>query len=644
LPSYSRAQAALRFELFEEWNTDLLGRNVHSATIDLICNSLEVTTATPILDADGEAIMRVNVPIPKTYQQALADPVHGEGWRRAIETELVAWNSHQVTVIADVPSGRRNRVSTKYVFTTKQDAQGRLVRYKVRLVARGFSQRQGWDYDDTYAPVVQPESLNLLFATAAYDGDALLSFDIKTAYLHGIIPDRHRIYLQTPEGFPDPGAGKCYRFNRSAYGLKQAGYLWNCELDRRLKSIGFRPSAEDACLYCRTEANDKVTAIAVYVDDLVVKVGRGSTETTIKSELAAIFELTFLGDCSSILGMRVTRDREAGTIAVDQERYIMDIIAKYGYGNRRAYVTPAEPDVPIGKYMCPPKDATELDLLDTGRRTFHRPEDLAEIDKFDYRSKIGSLLYVAIRTRPDIANAVRLAAKYCNNPGLEHCRLVDRIFGYLRGLPGYRVVYGGIDKLTIDIWSDADHATDPDQRYSTSGTAIMVNGGFVFTKCRTQTCIAGSTMEAEYIALSDSVKRAIPIVRVLADIGYPTEPKDVRVFVDAEAAIAYTDRPRHNWRNAAIDRRYHSVRERYHRNEFALFHVSGEFNVADILTKNTATTTHRRHREVLFRMRKFPPWGEMISTKGDGIYVQREEAGDSVIVAATTLLGSRYLA
>jgi hypothetical protein len=306
-------------------------------------------------------------------------------------------------------------------------------------------------------------------------------------------------------------------------------------------------------------------------------------------------------------------------------------------------VTPAESEKAIGKYMCPPKDETEYDLLHTGRRTHHNREDMDYIAAFDYRSKIGSLLYVAIRARPDIANAVRLAAKYGSNPGLEHCRLVSRIFGYLRAHPTYKVVYGGVDKLTIDVWSDADFATDPDKRYSTSGTAIYVNGGFVFTKCRSQTCIAGSTMEAEYIALSDSVKRAIPIMRVIADIGYPIAAENVRVLVDAEAAIAYTNRPRHNWRNAAIDRRYHIVRERYHRGEFALFHVRGDRNIADILTKNTTTDVHRRHREVMFRIRKFPRWEEMITTVGNGMYVQREEVSNNVLTAPSTLQWSRFL-
>jgi len=138
----------------------------------------------------------------------------------------------------------------------------------------------------------------------------------------------------------------------------------------------------------------------------------------------------------------------------------------------------------------------------------------------------------------------------------------------------------------------------------------------------------------------------VPMVRLLADIGYVIPSADIRVLVDAEAALAYTRRPRHNWRNAHIDRRYHSVRDRYHKGEFALFHVKGEFNVADLLTKNTKTDVHRRHREVVFRQRQLPPWGEMVTTEGDGLYVPLEEEDDNrqepILIGRTTRMGSRY--
>ena len=233
------------------------------------------------------------------------------------------------------------------------------------------------------------------------------------------------------------------------------------------------------------------------------------------------------------------------------------------------------------------------------------------------------MLYVAIRTRPDIANAVRLAAKYTCFPGVEHCRLINRIFGYLKGTVDYSITFGGKTEaeLTLDVWSDSDWMTDPDGRYSTSGTIITLNNGIVYSKCRGQTCVAQSTMEAEYIALSDSVQRAIPVWRILSDMGLNVTPSRIRVLVDSEAAKAYITAPKHNWRNSHIDRRFHFVRERYHNGEFGLYKVKGEYNVADICTKNCKSCIHQRLREWLFGNVEYPEWNEMIDTSTGGLYV-----------------------
>ena len=619
--SIDRLRETLSFEVFDTWDEESKLRIERMVLMAAAKEGKPVSIAEPVYDPDGKVIPKFSVPIPKNYKDAVNHPIWGPYWREAIRRELESWEINGVLASVAAPPRSRTRVTSRYVFTVKQDHLGRVVRFKCRLVARGFSQRPGLDFDEVYAPVVKQETINSLLALAAADGDRLHQYDVKTAYLHGVIPKGMRIYFDPPPGMPSAGIGKAWMFRRSAYGLKQAGYLWNVTLDRRLKSIGFLPSIDDPCLYLRTESDGAITAIAVYVDDLIVKVARHRS-SSVGLELAAIFDLKDMGECNSILGMHIKRDDEAGTITVEQRRYLEDVLKRFDYTGR-SYVTPGDEAVIYGRYMSPPAKGEES-LTETvpPRRWKHTDDELEFVRQFQYREKVGSLLYVAIRARPDIANAVRLAAKYSAYPGILHCKLIDRILGYIQGTLDYTVVYGGqrLSDLTLDVWSDADWAYDPDSRYSVSGTVIICNGGIIYTKSKGQTCVAQSTMESEYIAASDSVQRAVPIVRTLRQLGLDLPTESVRLLMDSNAAMAYIDAPRHNWRNSHIDRRYHFVRDLYRKHEFSLLKVKTEWNLADICTKCSKTNNHKRIRELIFRIIDFPDWTEVVETVGTGVY------------------------
>jgi hypothetical protein len=545
----------------------------------------------PLKDRLGQIIMAVDVKLPKSVKAAHADRKHGHHWERATQSEWDSWSDHEV-VKAVKTNPYRRKVTSRVIYTVKQNSLGQVIRFKCRLVARGFSQIEHLDYDEVYAPVMSLSTAMMLLALSSYDGDLLLSADIRTAYLNGEL--EHVVYFDPPDGFPPIPNGMSYQFVKSAYGLKQAGQVWNSKLDNEMRKIGYVACEDDPCLYRRLEKTvngvDIYTHIGVYVDDLLIKVNPTFAQQVIR-ELRRTFEMTYSGEVTSFLGFNISRDHEQGTITVDQHRYIEDKLAEFGYsaGNRRL-LTPADPQINFEVPLTP--DDVE-----------HSRKDLDYIKSFQFRQKIGALLYVALRTRPDISNQVRCAARHSINPGIQHCRLVDRIFVYLARTVHFTQTFGGVskhlkdcygwnstkapdrDSLTIDAFSDAGLG----HRYSSTGMMIMLNGSWILAKSKTQTCVSLSSFEAEFIAACQTTQRFIPILRKMDFLGYPRNAGNARLHTDSESAMKFIERPKINYRNGHIDRKYFYVIDQWDAGKFTLKYVNTKVNIADICTKNAGT-------------------------------------------------------
>ena len=274
---------------------------------------------------------------PETFEEAVNDPVHGAAWREAIKSEFDSLAKNQTfTVIKRMscPAGRK-LVTCKWCFEFKRDVNGKISRYKARLVARGFSQRPGIDYFETFAPVAKFTTLRILLMLAASADWEIHQMDVKTAFLYGDLEEV--IYMELPEGIGIDNKDFVCKLQKSLYGLKQAPRVWNQKLHAFLtsKNLKLVRTEADHSLYV---GNDLV--IAVYVDDLKIAARAKGLMEQVKVSLAKEFEMKDLGEINHYLGMQIIRDREARTIHINQRAYVSAIIKRAGMENCNAVQTP----------------------------------------------------------------------------------------------------------------------------------------------------------------------------------------------------------------------------------------------------------------------------------------------------------------
>ena len=310
---------------------------------------------------------------PQTVREALNHPEQ-EHWKAAMQKEMDSIYSNDVWDLVELPENRKT-VGNKWVFKTKTKADGSIERYKARLVAQGFSQRQGLDYDETFSPVIRFESFRSLVAVAVQKGLKLHQLDITAAFLNGHLEEE--VFMRQPEGFVVEGKEHLVcRLKQSLYGLKQSPRCWNYTLDTHLKSMGYVQSTSDPCIYTSSEGETSI--IGVYVDDFVIAAETPEKIEEVKVALAQKFDVKDLGKLHYFLGVQVIQDN--GTVWMGQPTFTEAILQKYGMDEAKPVKTPVSVNAKLLKAS----------------------EDSELVDQNLYQSAVGSLLYLAMRTRPDI--------------------------------------------------------------------------------------------------------------------------------------------------------------------------------------------------------------------------------------------------
>ena len=249
-------------------------------------------------------------------------------------------------ILTELPKGRQ-AISNKWTFKAKIDELGNIIRFKARLVARGFSQVFGVDYLDTFAPVAKLAAIRILLAIATVEDLEVHQMDVVTAFL---IPDlKEEIYMQLPEGLlkmledelnlemPSGDEEIVCKLEKGLYGLKQAARLWNLRLQKYLLSLGFKQSVCDPCIYINNKTG---IIIAIWVDDLIVLGKDLDSINKIKAELRNEFEMKDLGELKYFLGMQVTRDRVQRRLHLSQEGYTREILNRFGMQDSKPVSTP----------------------------------------------------------------------------------------------------------------------------------------------------------------------------------------------------------------------------------------------------------------------------------------------------------------
>ncbi|GKE10365.1 putative ribonuclease H-like domain-containing protein [Tanacetum coccineum] len=408
---------------------------------------------------------------PKKVTQALTDPSWIEAMQdELLQYELLQFRLQKVWRLVDLPKGKY-AIRTKWVYRNKKDERGIVVRNKARLVAQGYTQEEGINYDEVFAPVARIEEIRLFLAYTSFMGFIVYQMDVKSAFLYGTI--KEEVYVCQPPGFEDPQfPNKVYKVEKALYGLHQAPRAWYETLSTYLLENRFRRGTIDKTLFIKKEKGD-ILLVQVYVDDIIF----GSTKMSLCVEFEQMmhkrFQMSSMGELTFFLGLQV-KQKDDG-IFISQDKYVADILNKFDFVTMKTASTPIE---------------TNKALL--------KDEEAEDVEVHLYRSMIGLLMYL-MAFRPDIMFVVCACARFQVTPKVSHLHAVKKIFRYLTGQSKLGLWYPRDSPFDLEAFFDSDYAGASLDRKSTTGGCQFLGKRLISWQCKKKTIVAKSTTEAEYV-------------------------------------------------------------------------------------------------------------------------------------------------
>uniref|UniRef100_A0A2N9J511 CCHC-type domain-containing protein n=1 Tax=Fagus sylvatica TaxID=28930 RepID=A0A2N9J511_FAGSY len=495
-------------ELPKSWNV------VHSHPKELIIGEVErgVSTRSKLKNICNNMAFLSQIE-PKNINEAIED----ESWILAMQEELNQFERNKVWTLAPRPKDH-SVIGTKWVFRNKKDEEGIIVRNKARLVAQGYNQEEGIDYGETYAPVARLEAIRMLLAFACFKNFKLFQMDVKSAFLNGFIAEE--VYVEQPPGFENHEfPNHVFKLSKALYGLKQAPRAWYERLSGFLIEKGFTRGKLDTTLFLMFDGKDMLI-VQIYVDDIIF----GSTNENLCKEFSKTmqdeFEMSMMGELKFFLGLQIKQTEDG--IFLNQSKYVIDLLKRFGLTNAKAYGTPMSP-------------STKLDKDEKGK----------PVDVKLYR--------------------------------------VKRIFRYLLGTIDLGLWYPKSNSFDLISYTDADFAGCKIDRKSTSGTCHFLGHSLVSWFSKKQNSVALSTAEAEYVAAGSCCAQSLYIKQQLEDFKILFDHIPIRC--DNTSAISLSKNPIQHSRTKHIEIRYHFIRDHVQKGDIELEFVSTDSQWADILTK-----------------------------------------------------------
>lgn len=494
-----------------------------------------------------------------TIEDLLKGP-KGHFWTQAMQEEWNCLTENNAWEIVNRPTDKKI-LRSQWVFREKFDQLGNISKYKARLVADGSIQKLGVDYVDNYSPVIRLSTLRTLLSYAAEKGLIAFSADFTLAYINGKL--EREIFMEIPKGFEHNfETNKVCLLKRSIYGLKDSGLVWYQTLDKKLKSMQFKPLNSDKCVY-KSETSE--IYLLLYVDDLIVLCNSESQYRSIIGELSSSFKLKDLGKLSYCLGIQFSQNNDS--ISMCQTKYINDLLIKFNMLDCKSVVSPLDPNLKLSKEMSPQCE-----------------EEIAEMKDIPYRQLIGSLMYLSVATRPDITHAVNFLSQFNNAPGKSHWIAAKHVLRYLKGTKNLGIVYKRTGKPLV-AYVDSDWASCIDDRKSQTGFIFQHAGSPISWESRKQRSVALSTCESEYMALSECAKESIHQRNLLGELNPDLVKSPITILCDNQSAIKLVKNPVFHNKTKHIDIRYHFIRDLYEYKSIEILYVNFNENCADILTK-----------------------------------------------------------
>lgn len=560
------------------------------------------------LDTSSLPVGVGKIPEPKNFREIMAS-LYKHFWLAAAVAELQSMKDLQVWEKVDAAQARREGrqpIGCKWIFKVKYRSDGTVDKFKARLVAQGFSQRQGIDFKETFAPVMMYKSMRVMLVLACLLGYEIKQMDVQTAFLYGVMEEV--VYMRLPgmehldpsmaSSPPSAGRGGEYvlRLKKALYGTKQASRQWYQNMDHTLRTCGFQPCVADPCVYVKRSRTGRAMMIGLFVDDLL-PMYHAEDEAEWKETKGVLmnkYKMKDLGDAEWVLGMRIIRDRSRGMLQLDQSQYLLRVLDEFDMMDCKAIDTPEEVGQQLSKQDAP--------------QTKEEKEAMVNVP---YMELVGSLLYASVSTRPDICHAVSVCSRFMKEPGPKHWKAAKRILRYLRGTVDVPMHYQPKQKqqtniqhlthkekpsiqATMSVYCDADWGGDVDDRRSTSGCVLLLFGCPVVWLSKKQTTVALSTAEAEYMSLSLAVQEVKWLKTLVCELGCEVDgPIPVRTDNQAALAIATNNAIAHS-RTKHIDIRHHYVREAVDGGMIEMKWVDTKSQVADVFTKALPKQTFKQ--------------------------------------------------
>ena len=547
--------------------SDRLDQESANLAANMAYDAFDLTDYSPI----GKKVDHVG-PEPDSYAGVRKSEFR-EAWMLGMLEEIEGLVANETFVESDLPPGRK-ALSARWLFKWKTDEHSLVTRAKCRLVARGFMQEAGVDYENTFSPTPSASSIRLLTGLALKHDMELHHLDIAQAFVQA--PLDEEIYMKLPPGC-GTWTGKIVRLNKSLYGLNQASHAFNKLLSEKLTELGFEQSASDPCVFrlmAGSKDNRRVKMVLLcHVDDIMVGSDSGSVKWLV-SKLNKSFKTNHLGELSHYSGCTFTRNKKDGTLLMHQRACIERLVDKFD-------VTSTSPNPSCTSASVRPKEVNE--------KGFDGP----------FRNLVGGLMWIASMTRPDIANAVRAVARHAHAPTERHWRAALKILEYLNGSPDLGIKFDKRRSDRLVAFADATYGGDTGDRRSVSGAVVMFVGGAVSWMSRTQRCVSLSSSEAEYIAMAEATKDALFLRQLLGFMWPECREQKVIMYEDNEGALRLASNPLSSNRTKHIDVRYHFIRDEVKRGSIMVLHVKSEGQHADALTKPLAIEVFRKHRDFM---------------------------------------------
>ena len=517
---------------------------------------------------------------PSSIEEALTTP-HAEKWLQAANIENNSLETNGTWTLVPRPIDRKV-IGTRHVLRIKNAETSNPI-FKVRVVAQGYTQIYGLDYTDTFAPVVKATSIRVLLAIAFLLRLLIYQFDFETAFLNPTID--HEVYVEQPPYFVIPNHNRkdwVYRLNKALYGLKQSPLLWSNDLKKALLEIGFEQSNADESIFVYDQKGSYII-LAVYVDDILALAKSQREIQFVFDALSQKFKLRNLGPVKKFLGLDIYRPTPTGPVYLSQSTYARKMLHKFNMARCNPVKTPCETSVHLHK-RTPDEEPADGEL---------------------YRQMIGSLMFLAQYARPDIAFTVSTLSQYLKDPSIHHFRAVKHLLRYIRAHKDLSLAFDEDFRNSLAGYSDASYANNPDDRKSTSGNVFFFGNGVIFFQSQKQSVIAMSTMEAEYMALSEAAKEAIFLINLLRSLKIdPHLP--ILIKTDSESALDHVKNNVKHARTKHIDIRHHFIRNACSDGQVTLQHVPSASQIADVLTKPLGSTKHAEAIKML-NLVPFPP-------------------------------------